>query len=229
MLFPLVMMFILRADQNHQNHPPKSALSQCPRKEQQFRSTSWGNSRYKTVPKALKSLGVASNVGQKSPQESSKTRQLGKHEGAVAQIVAKEAKTTAKSSKNGTPLLTPLKEAKEPETLLQSEVLWHFLGANFGRKNRQGEATCQCFKYDSAGAVGIHSSTSLKGQNNILKILEMRLTLNIFLNFLFEHFNFGAIHVEKCGEAKALEAATPATMQSLVDRGSRLLALSALN
>ena len=59
------------------------------------------------------------------PQESESTRPLGKHEGAVAQIVAREAKEAkdgkaAKSSKNGQPMLTPSKaEAEEPEALLQ--------------------------------------------------------------------------------------------------------------
>ena len=58
-------------------------------------------------------------------QESESTRPLGKHEGAVAQIVAREAKEAkdgkaAKSPKNGKPMLTPSKAgAKELEALLQ--------------------------------------------------------------------------------------------------------------
>lgn len=63
--------------------------------------------------------------GAKEP-ESESTRPLGKHEGAVAQIVAREAKEAkdgkaVKSSKNGQPMLTPSKaEAEEPDKSLST-------------------------------------------------------------------------------------------------------------
>ena len=64
-------------------------------------------------------------VQESGESQKDESRPLGKHEGAVAQIVAREAKEAkegkaAKSPKNGTPMLTPSKAgAKELEALLQ--------------------------------------------------------------------------------------------------------------
>jgi len=144
-----------------------------------------------------KPLLTPSKAGSKEP-ESESARPLGKHEGAVAQIVAREAKEAkdgkaAKSSKNGKPMSTLSKaEAKEPVSAQTSSDLQ---GELMAAKDSEAPLKKQLAEAKSAEAQALARA----------KLIEDRL---------------------EAMDHEAIENATSTNLQSLVDRGCRLIAVS---